>query len=272
GGPAAAQQAHSDRRKLARADGNNQQNIHPTRVPPGGLSAGNTLRSGYTVHGLTGVLEERFGVYRMQPVPASPVAFDASTNPRQSAPAPVGGLIKVASMNVLNFFNGDGQGGGFPTARGASSFNEYVRQRAKMISAILAMDADVIGLMEVENDATDGHSAIEDIVAGLNDALGPSSYDFIDTGILGGDLIRSETVTPVGDFAFLDESKDPRFKDRGNRPTIAQTFVVNANLSKLTVVVNHLRSKSSSCDSPTSPFNDPDIGDGQGNCNLTRLN
>src|SRR5262249_52388188 len=77
GAPAAAQQALNDRSKIVLDDGNNQQNIDPTRVPPGGLSAGNTLRSGYTVHGLTGVLEERFGVYRMQPVPASPVAFDA---------------------------------------------------------------------------------------------------------------------------------------------------------------------------------------------------
>jgi predicted extracellular nuclease len=278
GAPALAQQDKNDRSRIVLDDGNNQQNIDPTRVPAGGLSASNTLRSGYTVHGLTGVLEERFGVYRIQPVPGSPVSFDASTNPRQSAPAPVGGLIKVASMNVLNFFNGDGQGGGFPTARGANSYDEYVRQRAKMISAILAMDADIAGLMEVENDATDGHSAIEDIVAGLNDALGPGTYEFIDTGILGGDLIRSaiiyrpDTVTPVGDFAFLDESKDPRFKDRGNRPSLAQTFLVNANLSKLTVVVNHLRSKGSSCDSDTSPFNDPDTGDGQGNCNLTRLN
>src|SRR5207248_4224661 len=92
----------------------------------------------------------------------------------------------------------------------------------------------------------------------------------------GGDAIRSAiiyrpgAVAPVGNFAFLDESVDSRFKDRGNRPTLAQTFQALANGGRFTLVVNHLRSKGSSCDSATSPFNDPDIGDGQGNCNKTR--
>ena len=43
--------------------------------------------------------------YRIQPV--GPVAF-THTNPRTPAPAAVGGNLKVASFNVLNFFNGDG--------------------------------------------------------------------------------------------------------------------------------------------------------------------
>jgi predicted extracellular nuclease len=40
----------------------------------------------------------------------------------------------------------------------------------------------------------------------------------------------------------------------------------NATGARFTVVVNHLKSKSSACDD----VGDPDVGDGQGNCNQTR--
>ena len=286
GAPALAQQAVNDRRRIVLDDGNNQQNIDPTNFPTGGLSASNTLRSGYTVAGLTGILEERFGAYRIQRL--GDVSFVAS-NPRTAAPAPVGGRLRVGSMNVLNFFNGNGQGGGFPTERGANTLFEYNRQRAKMLSAMVGVDADILGLLEVENDATDGFSALEDIVRGLNDAMGPGTYGFIDTGVSGGDVIRSAIVykpakvTPVGPFKVLTEAVecalrglptgcDSRWKDRGTRPALTQTFEENATGERFTLSVNHLRSKGSSCDSATSPFNDPDTGDGQGNCNLTRTN
>jgi len=53
---------------------------------------------------------------------------------------------------VLNHFNGDGMGGGFPgSARGASSPVEWSARSAKIVSAIAAIDADV-GLIEMEND------------------------------------------------------------------------------------------------------------------------
>jgi predicted extracellular nuclease len=105
-GPAAvAQQDLNNRRSFVLDDGNNQQNIDPTRYPPGGLSATDTLRSGYTVDGLTGVFDERFSTYRVQPV--GPVSF-APSNPRTAAPEDVGGNLRVASLNVLNLFNGNG--------------------------------------------------------------------------------------------------------------------------------------------------------------------
>ena len=119
-------------------DGNNQQNIDPTRHPLGGLTATNTLRSGYTTEGLTGVFDERFSTYRVQPV--GPVPFNA-TNPRTAAPEDVGGNLRVASFNVLNLFNGngthqEGAAGGFPTSRGANSLFEFDRQIAKEVSAL----------------------------------------------------------------------------------------------------------------------------------------
>jgi uncharacterized protein len=266
GAPAIALQDLNNRSRILLDDGDNQQNRDPTIYPGGGLSASNTLRSGDTVNGLTGVLEQRFGVYRIQPV--GPISFSAS-NPRSAAPEPISSTLKIASFNVLNYFNGDGLGGGFPTSRGATTAAEFARQRAKIISALLAIDADVVGLMEIENDATP-NSAIEDLVGGLNAVAGAGAYAFIDTGVVGTDAIRvaliyqPASVTPIGDYAILDSSVDPQFIDSRNRPSLAQTFEQNANGEHITVAVNHLKSKGSACSG------DPDTGDGQGNCNSTR--
>jgi predicted extracellular nuclease len=48
--------------------------------------------------------------------------------------------------------------------------------------------------------------------------------------------------------------------------TFAQTFTELATGERFTVAINHLKSKGSACDA----VDDPDRGDGQGNCNLTR--
>jgi uncharacterized protein len=268
GSPALAFQDLNNRSRILLDDGNNQQNIDPTLYPAGGLSASNTLRSGDTVPSLDGVLDQRFSLYRIQPVGA--VQFTAA-NPRPASPADVGGAVKVASMNVLNFFNGDGLGDGFPTSRGADTPFELGRQRDKIVSAIVEMDADIIGLMEIENDEAP-NSAIEELTVALNAVAGDGTYAFIDTGVVGTDEIRvallyqPASVTPAGDFSILTSAVDPRFIDTLNRPALAQTFSENANGQRFTVVVNHLKSKGSDCEA----VGDPDTGDGQGNCNVTR--
>lgn len=269
GAPALAQQDLNNRSRILLDDGNNQQNIDPTFYPVGGLSAANTLRSGYTASGVSGILDQRFSLYRIQPVGSVP--FSAA-NPRPAAPANTGGSLKVASLNVLNYFNGDGAGGGFPTARGAESAFELGRQEAKLVATLVGIDADVVGLMEIENDASGATSAIAQLTAALNTAVGAGTYSYIDTGIIGGDQIRvaliykPASVTPVGAYRTLTSADDPLFIDTLNRPALAQTFSENANGGRFTVVVNHLKSKGSAC------AGDPDLGDGQGNCNITRKN
>lgn len=238
---------------------------------PGGFSVSNFFRGGDTIAGLTGVLDFAFSEWRIRPVQEQYDYTFASANARTAAPNSVGGSFKVASFNVLNYFNGDGQGGGFPTSRGANSPAEFERQRAKIISAFVGLDADVVGLIEIENDPTP-NSAVEDLVAGINNVLGAGAYAYIDTGVVGTDEIRqafiyrTATAAPVGPHAVLDSSVDPTFIDTRNRPALAQTFEQIATGEQLTVVVNHLKSKGSACDD----IGDPDLGDGQANCSVTR--
>ena len=274
GEDAMAVAAENDRRYIVLDDGNDEQNHDPTLLPAGGLSATNILRSGYTVSDVTGVVDQRYGMYLIQLVE---VPEFVDSNPRTTAPEDVGGRLRVASFNVLNYFNGDGQGGGFPTERGADNAEELTRQRDKLISALLGLDADVIGLMEIENDGDGPHSAVADLVAGLNEVAGEGTYAYIpdadgqpmpgEVEGEGGDAIkqaiiyRPAAVTPVGDpVTTLDAPFDIR------RPPAGQAFEEIATGERFIVVVNHFKSKG--C---TGAGVDPDTGDGQGCWNLERV-
>ena len=265
GAPAQAVAAQNARSRIVLDDASNTQNNDPTRYPTGGLSATNTLRVGDTLDGLTGVLEFRFSAYRIQPVGS--VDF-TGTNLRTPAPGDVGGNLKVASFNVLNYFNDIGCG---DPCRGAENQGEFDRQEAKIVSALKAIDGDIVGLMEIENDGGAG-SALAELVAALNAATAAGTYAFVDTGVIGTDAIKVAliykpgTVEPVGAWDILTTADDPRFIDTRNRPTLAQTFRDLSSGQVLTVAVNHLKSKGSACGG--APDDQPDTGGG--NCNGTR--
>ncbi|MCP3020084.1 ExeM/NucH family extracellular endonuclease [Cupriavidus basilensis] len=264
---AAAQAAANALNRLVLDDGSNKQNPAVVPFPAPGLSAANTLRGGYTVSNVQGVLEMRFGSWRLQTVPGAPApAFQATANPRTSAPARAAQSdIRVASFNVLNYFNGDGKGAGFddPNNRGAKTLAEFERQEAKIVAALKALNADVVGLMEIENDGYGEFSAIQRLVGKLG-----ADWRFVDPGVdkLGGDAIKvaliynSRTVEPVGVPATLAI-------DDKNRQPLARTFRLPGQSRKLTVVVNHLKSKG--CTGSTGA--DADQGDGQSCWNPTRL-
>lgn len=254
------QQNFNDRNQILLDDGRSSQN--PTTIPF--LREGNTLRVGDTTTDLTGVLGYGFSSYRIQPT-ADPNF--AATNPRTATPEDVGGNVKVASFNVLNYFNGDGMGGGFPTSRGASSPVEFERQSAKIVSAIAAIDADVVGLIEMENDGDGANSAIADLVNRLNNFVGAGTYDYIrdPASGVGTDEIKvafiykPDNVTPVGQ-AISDT--DAIY----SRLPVAQTFALNSNGETFTPVVNHFKSKGG-----TGTGLDADQGDGQGAFNAQRV-
>jgi predicted extracellular nuclease len=256
-------------------DGRDVQNPDPAIHPNGSMfDLDNRFRGGDTVQNVTGVLDYNFGLYKLQPTQG---ADYTPANPRLDMPDDVGGDVKVASFNLANYFTTLDDGSdicgpaGDQTCRGADTADEFDRQRAKIVAALAAMNADVVGLIEIENST--GDVATADLVSGLNDLMGAGTYDYVATGVIGTDAIRQAliykpaTVTPAGAPAILDSSVDPRFLDTYyNRPTLAQTFQDTANGGIFTVAVNHLRSKGSPCDT----VGDPDTGDGSGNCNLTR--
>ena len=173
-----------------------------------------------------------------------------------------------------NYFDGDGQGGGFPTTRGATTPSELARQTEKLVDAITRLDADIYGLIEIENDGGE-FQATRTLVNALNAELGAEVYRFVDTGVIGTDEIKQafiydrRSVRPVGDFAILTSEVDPRFDDSRSRPALAQTFTRLGTGERVTVVVNHFKSKSQS---GLTDQSDPDFdqGDGQGFWNATR--
>lgn len=264
GASANAMQAANNLKRITLDDGSTVQNPDPVEYPAPGLSFANTLRSGDTVTGVTGVMDYSASAYRVH---ATMTPAWTHANLRTSNPSSVGGTLRVASFNVLNYFNGPT----FPTTRGASTAEEFTRQRTKIINAILAMNADIIGLIELENDGYGSGSAIQDLVNGLN-ASAPSgtTYAFINPGVsqVGTDEItvgivyRVETVIPIGSATIKTNGAFSSL----NRPPMAQTFQQISGGGKLTVAVNHFKSKGSAC------AGDPDTGDGQGNCNQTRVN
>ncbi len=220
------------------------------------LDGAPTRRVGDSAADLAGVVAEAGGDHVLHPTSAPRFA---SLNPRPAAPPAVGGTVRVASLNLLNFFTTFGE-------RGASDARELERQRAKLVAAIAGLDADVVGLMELENN---GDAALLDLVDGLNAraSAGSAAWAHVPDpgggGQLGDDVIRvgfiyrPATARPIG-AATAD--LDPVFK----RPPLAQTFELGGE--RLTVVVNHFKSKG--CGSAAGV--ELDAGDGQGCWNALR--
>jgi predicted extracellular nuclease len=186
-----------------------------------------------------------FDHYRIQPSSISDIKIKHQKRP----PVPDVGhsaTIKVGSFNVLNYFNGDGLGAGFPTSRGAHSLAEFARQRDKIIRAIIEMDVDILGVIEIENDGTNSLSAIQNLVDGINAYLGVGTYSFVHDGdssqyfntdeIRCGILFKSATVDTLG-AAIV--SADTIF----NRPALAQKFSVKASDSVFNFIINHFKAK-----------------------------
>ena len=205
-----------------------------------------TFRVGSTIDTLKAIMAYDFGVYHLYKVNSPKINYD----PRPAVPNVGAANLKVAAMNVLNFFNGDGSGGGFPTARGATTAYELRRQKAKIVAAIRGLDADILGMMEMENDGDGGKSALKELVDSVNvGQSAPNKYAFVmesnATGSPGTDVIKVammykiSKVTPAGVAAFNNSAS---FTSLG-RPPMAQTFSLNTNAEKLTVIVNHFKSK-----------------------------
>ncbi|WKD51635.1 ExeM/NucH family extracellular endonuclease [Microbulbifer spongiae] len=269
GAAAMAQAAANQLNRIVLDDGATVRNPEVPPYPAPGLRADNPLRSGDTLQGLSGVMAYGFGAYRVHPVE---VPQFTPANIREETPVlPGEGSLRIAGFNLLNYFNGDGNGGGFPTLRGADTPEEFQRQRDKTIAAILRMEADVVGLMELENDGYGTDSAIQDLVNGLNNASGGQGYRFVDPGLarLGNDdisvgmIYRSDRVVPLGRAVTLQNYPFVA----GNRQPLLQTFAEVSSGARFVIVANHFKSKGG-C--PDDGGFDDDQGDGQGCWNTLR--
>ena len=248
------------------------------------------------------VLDWRNSTWKLQPrtqltaADPAPAGFGETRTP---APEDVGGNVKLASFNVLNYFPTTGEefettGGdctfyedrsGDPVGvrecegpagelgpRGAAEQEDFLRQQAKIVAAVNALDADVVSLEEIENSALfgkDRDDAVGRLVEALNEATGQSTWDFVPSppgaqDQQGEDVIRTAfiyrraAVEPVGDSVIHDV---PTFDIA--RDPLAQAFepVGGGKYSRFVVVVNHFKSKGSG----------PDDGTGQGNSNPQRV-
>jgi predicted extracellular nuclease len=287
---AVALAASNERRKLILDDGQDISGFgdNPSPVPFIG-SPPAVIRAGDSVSNLIGVLDYgRINAnnpvgrdYRLQPTEA-PI-FTAS-NPRESIPQTTNGSLTVASFNVLNYFstidNGpDICGTGEQDCRGADTAEEFGRQEAKIVSALQAMNADIVGLIEIENNGYDEGSAIDTLVKALNTAMGTDTYNFVSpTGLanLGGDAIavgfiyKPNTVKVVGEVATLNTGAfDQAITDGGrSRQPLAVSFEELTSGEQFTAVINHFKSKRPA--SSLQNNENDDQGDGQGSWNLRR--
>ena len=234
----------------------------------------NNFRGGDTVQNAIGVLGYDFSLYRI--VPTGPADYTAA-NPRPAFPEPVGGTVRVAAMNTLNFFvTADYPSGVLDNKCGplnnvecrgwdSDQATEFTRQRDKLLQALSGLNADIIGLNELENST--GVEPLASIVSGL------PGYDYIATGTIGTDAIkvgmiyRPAVVTPVGDFQTARPPRStraswiPRTARRWHRPSKSMP-PARASPWRSTISSR----KGSACDD----VGDPDLGDGQGNCSQTR--
>ncbi len=82
--------------------------------------------------------------------------------------------------------------------RGADTPEEYIRQRAKTVEGITKLNADVVGLQELENNGFGPGSAIAALVDALNAKLGAAVYAFVDpttdAGYIGTDAITTGII------------------------------------------------------------------------------
>ena len=254
----------------------------------GGFSVGTQgtdfFRGGDLVNGLTGVLHWSFAgpgspdAWRIRPTQATPASFTVA-NPRPATPPAVGGAIKAASMNLLNYFTtidttssasvGPCGPSGTLDCRGADSVAELNRQRERTAVVVCSLNADVFAFMELEN--TTANATISDLLGAINARCGGAHpYAYVNTGgTLGTDAIRVQLIyrtgilSPVG-APLVD--LDPVH----SRPPTAQTFdvvdAVNPAFGqRFTVIANHFTSKG--CPGTGA---DADAGDGQGCFNGTR--
>ena len=226
------------------------------------VSDARSFSAGTDIRNIVGVMthddrELRLSVSEME-LQASGADFSTAEHPPKAAIS----ASRVVSMNLYNYFNGDGRGGGFPAPRGAKTLTDFEQQRARIGAALQVLKPQLIAVMEIENDGFGADSASADFVALLNQEAGgrwaaarPENDNTGSDAIKVGLFYRSDLWRARGSAHTLS---GPEFK-RSRQP-LAQLFSPIEGGESLLLVVNHLKSKGSCPDSGP----DADQKDGQG--------
>lgn len=263
---------------------------------PGFNAEDGYLRIGDKLNGLEGALGYSYNLFRLvasNRIDASQIdhsGWDRVETPELAE----AGDLRVASFNVLNFFTTVVGGDANPTGsnRGALTVAEFELQRTKIVSAITRLNADVVGLMEIENNGYGDNSAIANLVGALNAAqpdeadhyrwiASPDGKPIGTDAITVGLIYRPAKVTPEGAASLIalpvqqaeavDASGKPVAINQGMRESLVQRFSSPKGDAPLTLVVNHLKSKGSACFEDYPDYATADPLDGQGHCNALRV-
>jgi len=234
-----------------------------------GFSANNPLRIGDGVNKLSGVLHSYGEHYILIPDADSKSKVKIHSQGRAKQPIVSKQVnLVIASMNLQNYFNGSPSSFkqrdvGFPTSRGAKSYPGFVMQTQKLVSALAAIDADVIAVMELENDGYGEHSSIADLTRALNKQFKyDQQYQYIipKQRLLGtnkisvGILYRAKKAKPEGAARLINVGY--------RRPGLLQKFTLDKQA--FYVAVNHFKSKGRPCKREAEDMF-------QGHCNQARI-
>ncbi|WP_394282247.1 ExeM/NucH family extracellular endonuclease [Corynebacterium sp.] len=241
------------------------------------------------------IVQYDFNLWRFQPqTPITgtnateelPITWENSREAELAVPASVQGDYSIATFNVLNFFTSLGKdepgcryytdmhgtpiATNYCTVRGAYSEAAFNDQQVKIVNAINMLDADVVGLEEIENtavvtgDVTRRDESLAYLVDKLNEAAGETKWAYVESPTQLGtdeDVIRTAfiyqpaKVEPVGESRIFD---DPAYTGTARQP-LAQEFQPAGGGDSFVAIANHFKSKGSVAN------DDGDMGDGQGN-------
>ena len=214
-----------------------------------------TRRTGERVNNLNAVVDNIGSSYYVY-ASTSPIFFG---NPRPATPTDLGNCnLKVCAANLEYYLPYNYTG-----TYGAANAAQAEQQHTKIIAALKAIDADIYGLIEIE----EGQNALTKLVNSLNVAV-PGRYAFIDDGglpdgtyIKVGYIYRTDKVKPYLSLKENTGTSSSKYRKKG------QAFTLNSNNERFIFSLNHFKAKSG-C--PSSGV-DADQGDGQGCYNASRV-
>lgn len=215
------------------------------------LDGDGTRRVGDTVPELTGILTHAFDEWRIHPLAPEEVAFEGS-NPRPEPPQRRGSH-RVAGFNVENYFLSLGE-------RGAATDEELSIQRQQLRKAAAGLQADVYGLVEVENRPEVVADLAEQISQGLEETSQLRHFNLEQP--VGSDDIR---VALFWDPEQVEKRGGPWMDERGvhHRPPVAGHFRFGDSGPGKIIAVIHYKAK-------TGCPEERDIDTGQGCWNERR--